>query len=87
MIKKILAVISAIGAFFSAVFFLMFKNASNEKKVIKKENEDLKDNLEAIVEADKAVNREKKANEKLLEKVHSSNKLDSFNACNELLQK
>ncbi len=43
MIKKILAVLSAIGMFFSAIFFILFKQAKEEQKAEKKENEELKE--------------------------------------------
>lgn len=86
MIKKILAVLSAIGVFFSALFYVLFRQAKDEQKVEKKENEDLKDNLEAIAEAEKAVNKKEKENEKLKEESNNNN-LDGFNALNSLLQK
>ena len=39
MIKKILAVLSAIGMFFSALFYVLFRQAKDEQKLEKKENE------------------------------------------------
>ena len=36
MLKKILAIFSAIGAFFSTVFFVLFKQAKLEKQLAEK---------------------------------------------------
>ena len=47
----------------------------------------MKENLDALTEADKAANKVKKENEELKKKINSSNTLDSFDACNELLSK
>ena len=87
MIKKILSVLAAVGGVLSSIFFVLMKQAKEEQKTEHKENEDLKTNLEALNEAEKAVNKEKKENEELIKKAGSSNNLDAFNACNELLSK
>lgn len=87
MLKKILAVLAGIGGVLSTIFFILFKQAKEEKKVEQKKNENLNTNLDALKAAEKAVKEIYKKNEKLIEKAHSSNNLDSFNACNELLQK
>ena len=94
MLNKILAILSAVGAFFSAIFFVLFKQAKEETKTEKEKNKNLEeknnnlnDNLDALKEGEKAEKELKKENEELQEKVSSNNKLDSFNACNELLQK
>lgn len=87
MIKKILAALAAIGGVFSAIFFVLFKQAKEEQKAEKKENQDLKYNLDAMKAADKAVTEVKKQNEELIEKAHGNNNLDAFNAVNELLSK
>ena len=80
-------VLAALGTGLSAIFFVLMRQAKEERKAEEKENEGLKENLEAMAAADEAVKEERKKNEALLEKVHSSNKLDAFDACNELLQK
>ena len=87
MLKKILAVLAGIGAAFSAIFYILFKQANEEKKVINEKYDNMNTNLDALKQGEKAEKELKKENEKLQEKVNSSNNLDSFNACNELLQK
>ena len=87
MLKKILAVLAGVGAFFSAIFFVLFKQAKEEKKAINEKYDNMSDNLDALAEADKAEKELKKENEELVKKAHSGNSLDAFNACNELLQK
>lgn len=78
MIKKLLAILAGIGAFFSAVFYVLFKQAKDEQK---------RDQLEAAAEkaqAEAAVAKKqtelKKEDEELAQKSHSGNKLDNFNA-------
>lgn len=87
MLKKILAVIAAIGSALSAIFFVLFRQAKEEKKAINEKYDNMKENLDALTEADKAANKVRKDNEELKKKINSSNTLDSFNACNELLSK
>ena len=87
MLKKILAILAGIGAFFSAIFFVLFKQANEEKKAINEKFDDMTNNLDALKAGEKAEKELKKENEELQKKVNSGNTLDSFNACNELLQK
>ena len=87
MLKKILAVIAAIGSALSAIFFVLFRQAKEEKKAINEKYDNMKENLDALTEADKAANKVRKDNEELAQKAHGDNKLDSFDACNELLSK
>jgi cell shape-determining protein MreC len=87
MLKKILAVLAGLGAAFSAIFFVLFKEAREQRKVEEEKNENLNTNLNALKEADRAENEVKKENEELVQKAHSGNNLDAFDACNELLQK
>jgi len=87
MLKKILAVLASIGAALSAIFFVLFRQAKEEKKNINEKYDNMSRNLDALKEADKAAEKVRKDNEELEKKVNSSNTLDSFNACNELLQK
>ena len=85
--NKILGALAALGSGLSVVFYVLFKFAREERKMEEVENEGLKNNLEAMQAAEEAVREERKKNEELIEKVNGSNNLDSFNACNELLQK
>jgi hypothetical protein len=87
MLNKILAYLSAIGAFFSAIFFVLFKMAREERNAEVEKSNNLNENLGAVMAGEKAEKEVKKENEELKEKVHNSNTLDSFNACTELLQK
>ena len=87
MLKKILAVLAAIGAALSAVFYVLFKQAKDEKKAINEKYENMSDNTEALKAGEIAENKVKKENEELKKKINSSNTLDSFDACNDLLSK
>jgi uncharacterized protein YlxW (UPF0749 family) len=87
MLKKILAILSAVGAFFSALFFVLFKKEKEEKKTITEKYDNMSKNIDALKEGEKAEKELKKENEELQKKVNSGNNIDSFNACNELLQK
>jgi hypothetical protein len=87
MLKKILAALAGIGAFFSAIFFVLFQQKKEENKAINEKFDDMKDNLDALTEADKAENEVRKENEELKQKAHGGNNLDAFNACNDLLSK
>lgn len=96
MWNKILGFFAGLASVFAAIFFVLFKQSKLEKKLDEAErradeaeieNEALKANLEAMQAADKAVVEERKENADLIKKVTGSNKLDAFNACNELLSK
>ena len=87
MIKKILAILAGIGAALSAIFYVLFQQKKDENKAINEKFDDMKNNLDAITEANKAANEVKKENEEIKQKINSGNTLDSFNACNELLSK
>lgn len=87
MMNKILKILATVAGFFSAIFFVLMKQAKEEQKAINEKYDDMSNNLEAIKEAEKAEKEVKKENEKLEEKAHNGNNLDAFNACNELLQK
>ncbi len=87
MLKKILAALSVLGAGVAAIFYVLFKQAKEEQKVINDKYDDMSNNLDALKEAEKAEMELKQENEKLKQKAHNGNTLDSFNACNELLQK
>ena len=87
MLKKILAVLAGIGAALSAVFYVLFKEAKDQKKAINEKYENMSENTDALKAAEVAENKVKKENEELKKKINSSNTLDSFNACNDLLSK
>lgn len=85
MIKKLLAILAGIGSIFSAIFYVLLKQAKDEQK---------RDALEARAEeAEKAAavaqkNAElKKEDEALAQKSHSGAKLDNFNAGLDRLRK
>ena len=54
MLKKILAILSAVGAFFSALFFVLFKKENEEKKAITEKYDNMSKNLDALAEGEKA---------------------------------
>ena len=87
MLKKILSILAAIGAFFSAIFYILFKQAKEERKAEEEKNKDLINNMDAVQYSEHIRNEVKKQNEELIEKANGDNTLDAFNACNELLQK
>ena len=63
MLKKILAVLAAIGAAFSAIFYVLFQQKKDENKALNEKFENMANNLDAVTEADKAANEVKKENE------------------------
>lgn len=87
MLKKILAILAGIGAALSAIFYVLFREAKDQKKAINEKYDNAAKNLDALAEGEKAEKELKQENEKLKEKAHNGNTLDSFNACNELLSK
>lgn len=87
MLKKILAALSVLGAGVASIFYVLYKQAREERKVINEKYDDMKSNVDALAAADKAENEVKKENEELVTKAHSGNNLDAFNACNDLLSK
>ena len=87
IVSKILAAFAMLGAGLSAIFYVLFKQAKEEQKGITEKYDDMKNNLDALAAADKAEKELKKENEELVEKAHSGNSLDAFNACNDLLSK
>ena len=96
MIKKILAALAAIGAFFSALFYVLMKQAKDEQKIqeaeLKAESAERRaDAQEAARQAENAVHKkiaeQEAEDEKLNQRVHSGDTLDSFNAGLDLLRK
>jgi hypothetical protein len=87
MWNKILAILATIGAAFSAIFFVLFKEAREQRLAEEKENEELTMDIDSFIAAEMAEKKKREENEELKEKAFSGNNLDAFNACNELLQK
>ena len=78
MIKKLLAILAGIGAFFSAVFYVLFKQAKDEQKLDALEaRAEEAEKAAAIAQKNAAL---KKEDEELAQKSHSGNQLDNFNA-------
>ena len=93
MIKKILAVLAAIGGFFSAIFFVLFKQAKAEQHLaeegkIQAEKETATEEFmrEAEEKVSQAIKRQEAENEELIRKSESGNNLNSFNAGIDLLR-
>lgn len=96
MLKKILAALAAIGAFFSALFYVLMRQVKEEKKALQAEAAEeqarrIADAQEAARKAENAVSKKKAEleaeDEKLIQRVHSGDTLDSFNAGIDLLRK
>lgn len=85
MIKKILAALAAIGAFFSAVFYVLFKQAKDEQKI--QQAEAKAEQAQASAEVAKKNVELKKEDQELAQKSHSGNHLDNFNAGIDRLRK
>jgi hypothetical protein len=87
MLKKILSILAALGAFFSTIFYVLFRQTRDERKAEEEKNKDLIKNMDAVQYSEHIRNEVKKQNEELIEKANGDNTLDAFNACNQLLQK
>ena len=96
MIKKILAILAAIGGFFSAIFFVLMKQAKTEKKLIQEQYEknaalQREEQTNAVRKAENAVHKsivdQEAENEKLVQRIHSGDNLNGFNAGIDLLRK
>ena len=96
IIVKILAALAAVGAFFSAVFFVLMKQAKTEKKLEEAEvraetAERIAESQTAARQAESAVTETKaeleKEDEKLNQRMHSGDSLDSFNAGIDMLRR
>ena len=85
--NKIMKILAAIGSLFSAIFFVLFKQAKEEQKNETEKNKELIKNMDALQYSEYIKNEVKKQNEELIEKAHGNNTLDAFNACNDLLSK
>lgn len=85
MLKKILAVLAAIGGVLSSIFFVLFKQAKEERKAEEERAERAEVALDAQVNAQKKEAEVKKENEKKRENI-KGNTLDSFNSVTDILQ-
>ena len=96
MLKKILTALAAIGAFFSAYFYVLMKQAKIERKLEEEKAEAeqarrVANAEEAARKAEAAVAKKKAEteaeDEELNQRMHSDNGLDSFNAGIDMLRK
>ena len=96
MLKKILAALAALGAGASAIFYVLMRQAKDERErqeaELAAENAERRaDAIEAARQAENAVSKKKAEleaeDEKLIQRVHSGDTLDSFNAGLDLLRK
>ena len=74
MLKKILTALSVLGAGVASIFYVLYRQAKEERKVINEKYDDMSKNVDALEAAETA-------------EAHSGSNLDSFNACNDLLSK
>ena len=84
MIKKILAILAAIGGVLSSIFFVLFKQAKEERKAEEERAERAEVALNAQVNAQKKEAEVKKENEKKREDI-KGNTLNNFNASSSIL--
>ena len=96
ILNKILGAFAALGGGLSVIFYVLFKMAREERKAEEAESEAEKfqriaDVEKAAREAEKAVAKKKAEleaeDEKLNQRVHSGDGLDSFNAGIDMLRK
>ena len=69
MLKKILAIIAALGSALSAIFFVLFRQAKEEQKETEQKNKDLINNMDALQYSEHIKNEVKKQNEELVERL------------------
>ena len=96
MLKKILAALAALGAGLSAIFYVLMKQAKDQREDLEKEviAENAKRRAEAEAAARKAdeavaksIAQTEAEDEKLNQRVHSGDSLDSFSAGIDMLRK
>lgn len=90
---RVLIVLSGIGAVFSAIFYVLFKQ-NIENQALKKEQEQLEEVnntnqviTEALQQSHQEGINEQIQNEELVNIAHGPANLSAFNACTELLSK
>ena len=95
MLKKILAALAALGGFFSALFFVLFKKQTLERKIDEAEQkaklaEQKTETIRELYDIQSAVHKtiadKEKEDEKALHQMHKNDGLDSFNAGLDLLR-
>lgn len=94
ILTKILGVLSLIGGFFSAIFFVLFKQSKTEKDTIQdkynamqKENENAAKCNEALIQSKKTYGDKLNENKEELQKALGGNKFDNALACDSILSK
>lgn len=96
MMNKILTVLATIGAFFSAIFYVLFKMAKEERKAEEAEYEKeaalkREEQTEAMRKAEntvhKSIAKAEADNEELVKRITASNNISSFDASINLLRK
>jgi len=87
MLKKILAVLAAIGGFFSAIFYVLFRQAQDQKKLAENRLEQEQEKLEtaqAQIEAQQTIATKVKEQEQQNEQLKTESKkgdgINTFNA-------
>ena len=87
MLKKILAALAAIGGFFSAIFYVLMRQAKEEKKIAEDKLEQEHEKLvteQKVHETEKAiassVAKQEAENEELKQESKKGNGINSFNA-------
>lgn len=91
---RVLIVLSGVGAVFSAIFYMLFKQKKEENQALKKEQEQLEEVnntnqviTEALQQSHQGGINEQIQNEELIATAHGPANLSAFNACTELLSK
>lgn len=91
---RVLFILSGIGAVFSAVFYVLFKQKKEENTALKKEQEHLEainHSNEVITEALQQSHQEginvQIQNQELINTAHGASNFSAFNACADLLSK
>ena len=91
---RVLVFLSGIGAVFSAIFYVLFKQKKEENQALKKEQEQLEavnQSNQTITEALQQSHQEginvQIQNEELVAAAHGPSNFTAFNACADLLSK
>ena len=91
---RVLIVLTGVGAVFSAIFYVLFKQKKEENQALKKEQEQLEEVnntnqviTEALQQSHQEGINEQIQNEELVSIAHGPANLSAFNACADLLSK
>lgn len=87
MIKKVLALFAAAGSVFAAVFYVLMKQAKEERDIVKAQAKTAEEERDTSRNIQKEITRQEKENEEDLQKLNSDNDLNSFNAGLNLMRK